>query len=365
MARHRLNLFGRYTLFTGVGGIGSGMFFLLEGNATLGRNESRLGRLLDMRDYCKLHIIAHYFAVLTGADPSGNPIRVLPIGKIGGDDAGKRLRREMAEAGMDTRFVEPEPGKPTLLSVCFQYEDGSGGNITTSEAAASALDVDDVDEAGAFLSLAEGRSIALAAGEAPLRARERMLDLASAHGALRAASFASGEMEDARRLGLLRKVDVIAINEDEGQALAGMEYDAANAGAFLAKCAEVLLAENPAMRIILSAGADGAYGFDDGRWRHTPAARVEILSTAGAGDALFGGTLAAMAAGIPFVADGPSRQTLADAPLESALDFGVLLATMTVTCPHTIHPDANLDGLLLFARRIGVTAGDAIRQAIV
>ena len=50
----------RYRALIGVGGIGSGTFFALQGNETLGREESRLGRFLDRRDYCKLHIIAHY-----------------------------------------------------------------------------------------------------------------------------------------------------------------------------------------------------------------------------------------------------------------------------------------------------------------
>lgn len=51
----------------GVGGIGTGSFFALEGNHTLARNESRPGRLLDIRDYCKLHIVAHYIARFLGA----------------------------------------------------------------------------------------------------------------------------------------------------------------------------------------------------------------------------------------------------------------------------------------------------------
>jgi hypothetical protein len=44
----------------GTGGVGSGSFFELEGNHTLGREESRAGRFLDRQDYCKLHIITHY-----------------------------------------------------------------------------------------------------------------------------------------------------------------------------------------------------------------------------------------------------------------------------------------------------------------
>ena len=52
----------------GVGGIGAGLFFALEGDhQDLGRDESRPGRLLDVRDYCKLHIVAQYPTVLLGA----------------------------------------------------------------------------------------------------------------------------------------------------------------------------------------------------------------------------------------------------------------------------------------------------------
>ena len=52
----------------GVGGIGSGRFFKLNGNHTLGREESRSGQFLDTQDYCKLHIISHYVKVLLGKD---------------------------------------------------------------------------------------------------------------------------------------------------------------------------------------------------------------------------------------------------------------------------------------------------------
>ena len=49
-----------YKAMIGAGGIGSGMFFKLNGDHTLGREESRSGYFLDQKDYCKLHIISHY-----------------------------------------------------------------------------------------------------------------------------------------------------------------------------------------------------------------------------------------------------------------------------------------------------------------
>ena len=56
----------RYQALIGTGGVGAGLFFALEGDHTLGREESRSGRFLDRNDYCKLHIAAHYVQVLLG-----------------------------------------------------------------------------------------------------------------------------------------------------------------------------------------------------------------------------------------------------------------------------------------------------------
>jgi hypothetical protein len=47
----------RFHTLIGTGGIGTGSFFQLRGDHTLGREESRGGRFLDRRDYCKLHIV--------------------------------------------------------------------------------------------------------------------------------------------------------------------------------------------------------------------------------------------------------------------------------------------------------------------
>ena len=71
-----------YRRLIGVGGIGSGMLFALQGEHELARNESRPARLLDVRDYCKLHIVAHYPTVLLGAREDSGPFHVVPVGKV-------------------------------------------------------------------------------------------------------------------------------------------------------------------------------------------------------------------------------------------------------------------------------------------
>ncbi len=345
----------------GVGGIGSGLFFSLEGDRTLGRNESRPAQLLDSRDYCKLHIIAHYVAVLMGAaERSG--FHVLPVGKVGDDARGRELAAEMAAVGMDTRAVEFAAGRPTALSVCFQYPDGSGGNITSSDSACAALTPDDVGRAERFLVPPPRGYIALAAPEVPLAAREHLLRRARQWGGLGVATFTSSEMDEARASGVLRFVDLLAINQDEAEALAGREIDPTAPQGGLARCAEVLTGFQPQIRAVVTLGERGAFAFERGRWRRTPAVPVAPVSTAGAGDALLGAIICGLSLGAPFVAEGPEREAFGG-PIESAVDLGVLLAGYKLTSRHTIHPDANLASLVEFARAHGAGLAGVLAAA--
>jgi len=330
----------RFRRLVGVGGIGTGTFFALEGDHDLGRNESRPARLLDVRDYCKLHIVAHYPAVLLGARPSGRPFHVVPVGRVGADEAGRRLRREMEDAGMDVRLVREVEGRPTLQSVCFQYPDGSGGNLTTSDSAASTLGPDDVDEAAGLL---DERTIALAAPEVPLAARRHLLELATPCGALRAASLTSAETADAKGSGLLGQVDLLALNQDEASALAGAPFDPGRPESGLRACGALLTA--PGARLLVSAGPEGVFFLGPDGVEHRPAARVPVSSTAGAGDALLGGTLAGIAAGGRF---------------EDAVALGMAAAAFSVGSPHTIPDGLSLGALEVFAGEHGIELPEAL-----
>jgi ribokinase len=253
-----------YRRLVGVGGIGAGLFFALEGNHDLGRNESRPGRLLDVRDYCKLHIVAQYPTVLLGAREDQGPFHVVPVGKVGIDEAGLRLRAEMERAGMDVRFVDAVPGHPTLLSVCFQYPDGSGGNVTTVDSAAALVGEREVDLVERWLS---PTAIALAAPEVPLAVRRHLLRRATERGALRVASLTTAEVEEARDTGFLALVDLLALNEDEAAALAGAPFPDGDPSPFLRRVRDAV----PRARTVVTAGARGAFAFDGTAWAHVPA----------------------------------------------------------------------------------------------
>ena len=343
----------------GVGGIGSGLLLALEGNHDLGRNESRPARLMPVRDYCKLHIITHYLAALLGADGFGSSVRVIPIGKVGNDSEGLRLKTEMTDVGMDTEYVEVAEGKPTLFSICYQYPDQTGGNITTSQSAASSLTNKDIDRVIPLLESYGNRLIALAVPEVPLEVRHHLLKLATSYQGFRVASFTSAEIQEARAADIFSDVDLLAINQDEAAALIGGAFDPHDPREFLEQCAGSLTASQPHINIVVSAGKDGVFAFADGCWSRFATLPVKAISTTGAGDALLAGILTALIAGAPLTNQASPSQNGARRSLGSAIDFGILLASFSVTSPHTIHPDTSMKRLREFAGDLGVTFAKA------
>jgi sugar/nucleoside kinase (ribokinase family) len=360
----RANTERGFSCAIGIGGIGAGMIYALQGDHELGRNESRLGELLDARDYCKLHIALHYVARFMGSRREPDSFEVWPVGVVGRDAAGSQILTEMSAAGMDTRFVRTHPALRTPLSICFMYPDGSGGNITSSNSAAAALSIDDLRAAAPYMKAAGARGIALCAPEVPLPLRRDFLDLASDCGNYRICSFVLGEMEEARKMGLIELADLLALNEEEASALLGDGPGHVLEERLLAQRAAALTLTFPRLRIIVSAGRRGAYGFEGGHSQYCPAPVVQPRSTAGAGDALLAGVLCGLAAGIPFIIPNECGTGLfSGRTLRTALDLGVLNGSFSVTSPHTIHPDAEMEKLLAFAELHGASIADSVRSA--
>jgi sugar/nucleoside kinase (ribokinase family) len=310
----------------GTGGIGHGSFFLLEGDETLGREESRAGRLLDRRDYCKLHIISHYVKALLGAHFSA-----YPIGRVGDDADGDRLRREMVSAGLDTRFVKTVAGALTLFSFCFVYPDGSGGNMTTRGSASDTVDEDAVLVAEPLMAELGGKGIAFAVPEVPLDARRALLERASRFGLFRAASFARAEMAEARDSGMFGQLDLCALNIEEAAAAAGIkdESGAQSEPAVIARrAAEALAHDFPRLLLSITAGKTGSWSWDGSVLAFDPAVHVHVSGTSGAGDAHFAGIISGLAANLP---------------LQEAQELATIVAGASVTSPHTIHPDMSAE----------------------
>jgi len=222
-----------------------------------------------------------------------------------------------------------------------------------------------VEAAAPIFDASPGAAVALAAPEAPLAARAALLDVAAARDSFRVLAVTSAEVPAAADAGLFAKADLAALNEDEAAALAGGEFDPAEPQPFLDSLASALRRGNEGIRIILSAGKAGAWGFEDGRWDFTAPPEVPVAGTAGAGDALLAGAVAGIAAGLPLVGGQERGSSLTGRTVETALDLAVLLAAFTVTSPHTIHPDADLDALIEFAGEYNIQFSRNVTDAFV
>ena len=244
------------------------------------------------------------------------------------------------------------------------YPDGSGGNITSSNSAAAALSIDDLRAAAPYMIAAGARGIALCAPEVPMPLRRDFLDLASDCGNYRVCSFVLGEIEEARKMGLIELADLLALNEEDASALLGDGHGRVLEERLLAQRAAALTLTFPRLRVIVSAGRRGAYGFEAGQSQYCPAPVVQPISTAGAGDALLAGVLCGLAAGLPFIIPNECAPgSFSGRTLRTALDLGVLNGSFSVTSPHTIHPDAGMEKLLAFAELHGASIGESVRSA--
>ena len=330
----------RYDIVVGTGGIGSGMFLALEGNRTLGREESRPAVLLDQRDYCKLHIVCHYVRRLLGPD-----VPVVPIGKVGPDEPGRTVTEEMRATGLDLTLVTTS-SRPTLFAVCFLYPDGDGGNLSTSRSASSDVGPEDVRRAAGLFASHPGRGVALALPEVPLPARTALLQLATDHGWLRVAGVVPDELEEVRDSGLLSQVDLVALNIEEAATLGGVSADEKPVRVVEAALAALRAMGSPA-QVVVTAGNRGSWSWDGRRLAHAPAvdAGGPVVSTAGAGDAHLAGVVVGLVAGLD---------------LASANSFASLVSALKVTSPHTINPSIESRSVVEAAARRGLPLPESL-----
>jgi sugar/nucleoside kinase (ribokinase family) len=314
----------RYKAMIGVGGVGSGMFFLLNGDHTIGREESRSGSFINRKDYCKLHIISHYVQNLLGT-----AFKVIPLGLVGDDDAGNKLINEMSDAGFTMDYMERSQGQ-TLFSFCFIYPDGSGGNLTTDDSACSKVDVPFVEKAKSEFERFNGQGIALAAPEVSLEARNRLLELGTDYNFFRVASFTSEEMQSVIQSDTLSRTDLLALNFDEAAATVEMPVDDNNPLSIIEAVIKKLGGINSDMNISITKGKEGSWFWDCSDLHHVPIHKVEVESTAGAGDAHLAGLIVGLTAGLS---------------IQDAQELASLVGSLSVTSPHTINMGIDKESL--------------------
>lgn len=326
----------------GTGGVGKGILFKLEGEHTLGRNESRLAYLTDFKDYCKLHIILHYTTRLIGKE-----IPIFPISRVGDDEIGQDLIDLMKETGMNTRHMAVDENKKTMYAVCFQYPNGEGGNITTSNSASAKVSNLDIDEF--FNCNRDDKGIVLSVPEVPLETRLYMLKMGRKKGCYNVASFLSNEAREFVENNYFSYIDLLAINQDEARKIAdtgGLIYDESNIADI---CGSFLNKNYPHMSVLITLGRKGSQSFINGKTEIVKPFGGKPVSTAGAGDCFLGTVIACIAKGIPLQSTG------SDYDISCASQLASLAAGMKVRSKDTIHFGIDMNSIMSYANELGLT----------
>lgn len=183
--------------------------------------------------------------------------RTAMIGKLGADDAGRRIRGVLDTAGVDTRGVVDADDVPTGIALITV--DAAGENtIVVSPGANAAVTVDDVARSAAAL---QGASVVLAQLEVPLDAVARAGVLAAGRFVLNPAPAQPLDHD------LLRLVDVLVPNETELALLAGSDAVPASIDETSAMAREL---GGPGA-IVVTLGSQGALVVEDGGAEHVRA----------------------------------------------------------------------------------------------
>jgi len=320
----------RYDKVVGIGGIGKGMLFYTDIDATLGRSESRLAELSGVKDYCKLHIVFHYVSAFLSP-----AVKVYPIGFVGNDADGATLLGEIKKVGMEISYIAIDDKLPTMIGICLQYPDKETCNFSSSNSACNNVSPEYVEKCMEKIGVGPS-SIVVALPEVRIESRVHMIRSGKARDAFCALSVTESEAREFRDSGVFGDCDLFAVNIGEAAAIVPDEVnDTENGESVTARLYEYLAKFNKNIMLLVTCGKYGAYSAYGGRIEHIPGYPAETVNTTGAGDACLGGIISGLVLGMPFQ-KGMNDKKYGDSPLSSAAEFGTICAGMAVEAADTI-----------------------------
>jgi ribokinase len=199
------------------------------------------------------------------------------VGRVGADDAGRRLRDGLAGERVDVTHVRQDPEAPTGMALIAV--DAAGENsIVVSPGANARVSPGDVEAASDLLA---GAAVTLLQHEVPDEA-------------VAAAITAAGGtvmLNPAPARALAGPVDVLVPNRGELEMLTGRTGDPV----------ELARGLQGAAAVVVTLGPEGAVVVEGQRAERIPAPHVEAVDTTGAGDAFCGALAQAVADGAALV----------------------------------------------------------------
>jgi ribokinase len=204
------------------------------------------------------------------------------VGRVGQDDFGQALLRNVSDNGVDTTFILRDPHSATGVAL-ITVDDAGQNTIVVASGANARLTPEDVARAK---SVFEGASVLVLQLETPLLAITRAIEIAQHYGLWVVLNPAPAQKLDA---GLLASVDYLIPNQTELALLAGVQP--------LEEAVAVLQGWG-VPNLIVTLGERGVLIAQGERQTHLPAHPVEVVDTTAAGDAFVGAFAVALTQGL-------------------------------------------------------------------
>ena len=208
------------------------------------------------------------------------------IGCVGQDDAGARMRQDLADLGIGVEGLMSVPGTATGTALILVDPDGRN-QIGVALGANERLTVEMVSAHEETIAWAD---VLLCQLETPLPVVRWCLERAMHHDVTAILNPAPAQplTDD-----LLALVDFLTPNESEAQTLSGLAVSNLESAS---EAAQHLLARG-ARRVVVTLGGEGALACDQAAALHFPAFPVQVVDTTAAGDAFSGALAVGIAAG--------------------------------------------------------------------
>jgi ribokinase len=204
-------------------------------------------------------------------------VPVWMAGCLGDDGHATVIRKALGQAGVHTQFLRTAPGRSSGHAVVLVTPDGENA-IAVSPGANHAVTVEDVEALTAELRPGDVLLLQL---ELPVAVVERAITGTAGLDVRVILNLApAGQL--AREA--LDRVDVLVVNRSEAEYLLGTELGDERE---LPEAVRALRDLGPATVVLTAGGAGALFGDADGA-RHVPALPVDVVDTAGAGDAFVG-----------------------------------------------------------------------------
>lgn len=237
------------------------------------------------------------------------------IGRVGTDDFGAQLRDHLAQAGVDTHALRTDPTAGSGMSVAIVDATGDYGAVIVSGVNMH-IDESDIEAARPLL---DATAVLVLQYEIPLPMVALAAQAAHQQGARVILNAAPAYPPPP---GLLPSVDILVVNEVEGEMLSGVtitEIESAHEA-----CRRL---RESVKTVILTLGERGVIAADGDQQFHLPAYRVDVVDTHGAGDAFVGALAARLA----------DHSPLMDALRYASAAAALVCAKVGVASPERVH----------------------------